>query len=29
MYDRLYFPPRELAVMSILWRTRGATVACT
>jgi len=27
MGDALYFPPRELAVMSILWRTRGATVA--
>lgn len=27
MDDPLYFPPRELAVMSILWRTGGATVA--
>lgn len=27
MDDPLYFPPRELAVMSILWRTDGATVA--
>lgn len=27
MDDTLYFPPRELAVMSILWRTGGATVA--
>jgi predicted transcriptional regulator len=27
MDDPLYFPPRELAVMSILWRTEGATVA--
>jgi len=27
MADTLYFPPRELAVMSILWRTGGATVA--
>lgn len=27
MDDPLYFPPRELAVMSILWRTGSATVA--
>ena len=27
MDDPLYFPPRELAVMSILWRMGGATVA--
>jgi len=27
MDDHLYFPPRELAVMSVLWRTGGATVA--
>jgi BlaI family transcriptional regulator, penicillinase repressor len=25
--DPLYFPPRELAVMSILWRMGSATVA--
>lgn len=27
MDDPLYFPPRELAVMSILWRMGSATVA--
>jgi BlaI family transcriptional regulator, penicillinase repressor len=27
MADPLYFPPRELAVMSILWRMGSATVA--
>ena len=27
MDDTLYFPPRELAVMSILWRMGSATVA--
>ncbi len=27
MEDPLYFPPRELAVMSILWRLGSATVA--
>lgn len=27
MPDPLYFPPRELAVMSILWRMGSATVA--
>jgi BlaI family transcriptional regulator, penicillinase repressor len=27
MADPLYFPPRELAVMSVLWRTGGATVS--
>lgn len=27
MPDPLYFPPRELAVMAVLWRTGGATVA--
>ena len=27
MDDLLYFPPRELAVMSILWRMGSATVA--
>ena len=24
--DEIYFPPRELAVMSVLWRLRSATV---
>ena len=27
MDDPLYFPPRELAVMAILWRMGSATVA--
>lgn len=25
--DELYFPPRELAVMSVLWKRESATVA--